>query len=158
MLSSTTITQSGVRGDHARPRARRGFTFLEIMIVVAIIGILASLVGVKLVGQMDRAKRRLTRIQMSSIKEAMGHYDANVGGFPSTEEGLEALVKRPAGVSEDVWEQCMEEMPVDAWKRPFVYRCPGEHEKPYDLISKGKDGVEGTEDDITNFEKAGAKP
>jgi general secretion pathway protein G len=139
-------------------RAQRGFTFLEIMIVVTIMGILASIIGVKLHSNMLKALDKATRVQMSSIKEALGHYATNVGDYPTTEQGLEALVKRPSDVAEDVWDQCMEEMPVDAWKHPFTYRCPGEHDKPFDLVSKGKDGKEGTEDDITNYASGAKNP
>jgi general secretion pathway protein G len=71
--------------------------------------------------------------------------------LPTTDQGLEALVRRPSDLPEDQWEQKMEELPKDAWGEAFIYRCPGEGEREYDLFSKGKDRKEGTEDDVNAF-------
>ena len=136
---------------------KRGFTFLEIMLVVVIIGILFSIVGPRLIGRADKARRHATKAQIGSIKTALSLYEMDIGNFPTTAEGLKALLERPSDVSEDLWD-----IPYldgrsalkDAWKRELIYVCPGEHNKDsYDLYSKGKDNKEGTEDDITNWEE-----
>jgi len=154
MLSSTTITQPGVGGGHARPRARRGFTFLELMLVVAILGILVAITAPRLVGQASRAKIKATRVAMQNIITALNMYEQDQSGFPTTEQGLEALVTRPSEVSEDTWQKHLGKVPVDAWGHKFQYTCPSEHGEDYDLVSAGPDGRFGTEDEITSFDKA----
>jgi general secretion pathway protein G len=135
----------------------RGFTFLEIMLVVVIIGILVAVIGPRLAGRSEKAMVAATKQQVSGIKTALSLYEMHVGDYPTTEQGLQSLVTRPTDVDEEQWTKCMDEEPVDAWKQKFIYRCPGEH-GDYDLISTGKDKREGTDDDITNFPKdAGEK-
>ncbi|NQU41696.1 type II secretion system major pseudopilin GspG [bacterium] len=137
----------------SRPTSRRAFTFLEIMLVVVIIGILLSVVGPRLVGRTQRAQVQATKQQMSSVEQALGLYEMQVGGFPTTEQGLEALIRRPSDVDEDVWEKTWGKsaMPKDSWKQEFEYRYPGEHNEDYDLVSAGPDREFGTSDDITNY-------
>lgn len=138
-------------------RRRRGFTFLEIMLVVVIIGILFSIVGPKLIGKAGKARKQATKAQMGNIKTALSLYEMEVGNFPTTAEGLKALFERPSDVSEDLWDgPYLESRSAlkDVWKREFVYECPGEHNKDsFDLSSIGKDNKPGTEDDITNWEE-----
>jgi general secretion pathway protein G len=131
---------------------RRAFTMVEIILVVVIIMTLAAVVGPRLVGKAKQAKINTTKIQMSAIKTALGSFDVAVGRLPSTSEGLEALAKRPSGLSEKEWpDKFMDEVPKDAWGQPFEYKSPSEHGKDYDLISGGPDKKIGTDDDITNF-------
>ena len=135
-------------------RNKRGFTFLEIMFVVVIIGILAAIVGPNLVGKSEKARITTTRAQMNSIKTTLQQFEMGVGRFPTTEEGLEALVKCPSEVSEDMWDgPYLEEIPKDGWGNDFVYKYPGDNAVYYDLYSYGPDGQEETEDDITNWKK-----
>ena len=137
-------------------RRRRGFTFLEIMLVVLIIGILFSIVGPQLIGRAGKAKVAATKAQMGHIETALSLYEMHVGAFPSTAQGLKALFERPSDVSEDVWDGTYLKKKSalrDAFKQGFIYVCPGEHNKDsFDLSSKGQDNKEGTEDDITNWE------
>ncbi len=131
----------------------RGFTLIEIMLVVVIIGILAAVIGPKLSGQSDKAKIQSTRASMKGVDTALGMYEVRASQYPSTEEGLEALLKKPNDLSEDEWDGPYIKdgsVPVDGYKREFIYRSPGENGREYDLVSKGKDGQEGTKDDITN--------
>ncbi len=130
---------------------RLGFSFLEIMMVVMIIGILVAVVGQKMLGRTEKARIQPTLMQIRDVKMALNGFDMNVGALPTTDHGLAALVRRPSDVPEDQWEAQMEELPRDAWHEPFIYRCPGEGEREYDLFSKGKDRKEGTEDDIDAF-------
>ena len=133
----------------SRLRIRRnGFTFLEIMVVVAIIGILLSIVGLKLSGKVHESQEATTRLQMHNIETALEMYDMRVGDLPTTEQGLDTLVRRPTAVSQDLWRQYLKGTPLDGWKREFLYRCPGENGQEFDLISSGKDGQMGTSDDI----------
>jgi general secretion pathway protein G len=134
-----------------RQNGRYGFSFLEIMMVVMIIGILVAVVGPKILGKTDKARVQATKLQLKNLKTALNDFEMTVGSLPTTDQGLEALVHRPSDIAEDQWEQKMDEMPKDAWNEPFVYRCPGEGEREYDLFSKGKDKKEGTEDDISAF-------
>lgn len=131
---------------------RRGFTLVEIILVVAIIMTLVGLVGPRLASKAKRAKINATKIELNNVKTALGSFDVKVGRFPSTAEGLSALVVRPSGIPEATWQdKDMDQMPKDAWGRDFKYACPSEKkDKDYDLISSGPDGQFGNEDDITN--------
>jgi general secretion pathway protein G len=131
-----------------RIRKRAGFTLIEIMLVVVIIGILAAVIGPKIAGKSDTAKIQATKDQMKAIETALGMFEVKATRYPTTEEGLQALVTKPGDLSDDEWEQNMKEVPQDSYKQDFVYRCPGENGKEYDLFSKGKDKQEGTKDDI----------
>jgi len=131
------------------------FTFLEIMFVVLIIGIMVAIVTPNLVGKKRKAQIATTKQQMDGLKTALQMYEMTHGEFPTTEQGLDALINRPSEVAEEDWEPCLDAdaVPSDAWKNEFAYRCPGEHGRYYDLVSPGPDGEEGTEDDITNYTK-----
>ena len=127
---------------------RKGFTFIEIMMVVLIIGIMAAVVGPRLTGRLGSAKVSTTKEQMKILESALDLYEMEVGEFPATEQGLRALCVRPSGVPGQNWRRYMKALPLDGWKREFVYRCPGTEGAEYDLLSVGKDGLEGTDDDI----------
>jgi len=141
----------------AMGRRQRGFTFLEIMLVVLIIGILFSIVGPQLMRKSGKARVQATKAQMGNIETALSMYEMEVGNFPTTAQGLKALFERPSDVSEDLWDGPYLKSKAglkDAWKRALTYTCPGEHNKDsFDLYSKGQDDKEGTEDDITNWEE-----
>jgi general secretion pathway protein G len=130
---------------------RRGFSFLEIMMVVMIIGILVAVVGPKIMGKTNWARIQTTKQQLGNLRTALSEYEMTNGSLPTTDQGLDALVHRPSDVAEEQWEQKMEDFPRDSWGEPFIYRCPGEGDREYDLFSKGKDRKENTEDDIKAF-------
>jgi len=132
----------------------RGFTFLEIMLVVVIIGILAAIVGPSITGRTEKAKRAAAAGQITNFETALKNYELDVGEFPSTTQGLKALIEKPPEVPDTAWDGPYLDknyIPLDPWKRPYVYKSPGEHNKNFDLYSIGKDGQEGTEDDIVNW-------
>jgi len=135
-------------------RRRAGFTLVEIMLVVVIIGILLATVIPTLSGKAEKARIVATKQQMEAIKSSLQMYEMNVGSFPTTEQGLMALVECPSDVEEEMWgdRPYLESVPKDGWKRNFVYVCPPEHHHDYDLSSQGK-SVEDEADDIVNWRR-----
>lgn len=135
-------------------RGRRGFTLIEIMLVVVIIMIMVAVVGPRLVGQTKRAKIGTTKQQMENLKTALSVFEMHAGRFPTSSEGLRALIEKPSRLDEDEWpDRCLDAnaVPKDAWKNDFNYRCPSDHGMDYDLVSAGPDEEFGTEDDLTNY-------
>ena len=135
-------------------RLNRGFTFLEIMFVVVIIGVLLAVAVPRLTGKTEKARIRATELQIRNISMALKEYEMEIGSFPQTNQGLEALIERPSGVSEEMWTEPFldsETLPKDSWNKEFHYRAPGEHHRDFDLWSAGPDGVEGNEDDVKNW-------
>lgn len=127
----------------ALPR-QSGFTLIEIMVVVVIIGILAALVGPKLFGQVDRARKEAARSEISTIENAMKFYRLDNFAYPTAEQGIDALVNKPNDPNIKNWNPggYLERMPVDPWGNPYVYRNPGTHGE-IDILTFGADGVEG---------------
>jgi general secretion pathway protein G len=132
---------------------RRGFTFLEIMFVVVIIGILLALVGPRLVGRTQKARESTTRAQLKNLETAIKNFEMDTGRFPKT---LNDLIE-PSSEFEKSWEGPYVDsdvVPKDAWGEDFEYKQPGENNKRgFDLWSKGPDTQSGTDDDITNWTK-----
>jgi general secretion pathway protein G len=121
---------------------RGGFTLLELLVVVAIIGLLAAYVGPKYFGQIGKSEQALAKTQIESFHKALASYRLDVGSFPSTEEGLNALVSKPAAATKWQGPYLSKTIPPDPWGRPYVYRVPGA-KNDYDLLSLGKDGQPG---------------
>ena len=139
-----------------RLRRSKAFTFLEIMLVVAIIGMLFGIVGINIVGKTKKAKMSATMSQMQNVATALQEYEINVGALPSTAQALDALLECPSDVEEEDWGDTpylqARSVPKDSWGEEFIYRSPAEEGNlPFDLISKGPDREEGTEDDIDFF-------
>ena len=131
---------------------KRGFTFLEIMFVVVIIGILVSIAVPSLTGKGRKARIMATKAPMRGIETALQAFELNVGTFPTAEQGIDALVKCPSDVPEEDWDTpYLREIPKDAFGETFIYKSPGEHNAEYDLYSKGPDRNEDTDDDIVNW-------
>jgi len=137
----------------------QGFTLIEIMVVIVILGFLATFVAPRFFGQADEAKIAQTRAQIASLETALKLYRLDNGTYPSTEQGLQALVEPPSvGILPRKWREkgYMEKgvVPKDLWENEFIYLYPGLH-SDFDLLSYGGDGVEGgegTDADITNWE------
>lgn len=135
------------------PRHNAGFTLLELLVVMVIIGLLAGYVAPRYFSQVGRSEVKVAVAQINALEKALDTYRLDVGRYPTTEEGLNALVVRPA--SEAKWNgpYLAKAVPPDPWGRPYQYRSPGEKAE-YELVSFGKDGQPGGSGegaDITNY-------
>ncbi len=130
-----------------------GFTLLELLVVLAVLALLAGLVAPRVMSYLGGARQDTARLQIERLATVLDFYRLDVGSYPTTEQGLRALVEAPPGV--EGWRGPYleeKEVPTDPWGRPFVYRAPGT-EGPYDLVSLGADGRpggEGEDADVSN--------
>ena len=126
-------------------RAQRGFTLIEIMVVVAIIGILALIIVPNVVGKDDQARVTSTKASLSAVANALELYKLDNYTYPSTEAGLDALVNRLPDARVFPDGGYLKKLPVDSWDNPIQYVSPGSNAKPFDLYSLGADNAEGGE-------------
>jgi general secretion pathway protein G len=131
----------------------RGFTLLELLVVMVIIGLLAGYVGPRYFAQVGKSEVKTARAQIDALEKALDQYRIDVGHYPSNEQGLDALFVRPE--SESKWQgpYLKKKPPADPWGNKYFYKIPGEH-SDHDLLSYGRDGKPGgsAEDaDITNW-------
>ncbi len=127
---------------------QKGFTLAEIMLVVAILGILVSVVLPRMTGRTKEARIQATRLQMENISMALDAFEYDCGRYPTTQEGLEALRENPAGAQNWKGPYLKKAVPLDSWSNPFIYLSPGSRNPDYDLASAGPDGQEGGPDDL----------
>jgi general secretion pathway protein G len=133
----------GGRQRSARRIAQRGFTLVEMLVVITIIALIMSLVGPRVLNFLGESKVKAAKIQIESLTSALDLYSLDTGQYPSNSEGLTALMQRPGGVSN--WNGPYlkgNTVPKDPWGRPYIYRAPGQH-GAYDILSYGADGQEG---------------
>lgn len=130
--------------SHPHALRQQGFTLIEVMIVVAILGILATLVVVSVGGKQDQALVTATKSDLQAIKTALDLYKLDNYRYPTTEQGLEALVIRPDNARNWPDGGYLHKVPVDKWDNPYIYISPGAN-GPFDLYSMGADGAEGGE-------------
>ncbi len=126
-----------------RRGAARGFTLLELLVVIVIIGLLAAYVGPKYFAQLGKSEVTIARAQIAGLEQALDTFRLDVGRYPSAEEGLAALVTKPAQGAER-WNgpYLKKDVPNDPWQHPYLYRVPGPG-GPYQIVSYGKDGQPG---------------
>lgn len=129
----------------------RAFTLAEIMLVVAILGILAAVVVPRLTGRSQEARLQATKLQIENIGTALDAFEYDCGRYPSTTEGLEALRRAPSGTSNWKGPYLKKSLPVDPWNNAYVYVSPGARNQDFDLYSMGADQREGGGDDIGNW-------
>lgn len=130
------------QGEAAR-HGEAGFTLIEILVVITIIGLIMGLVGPRVLNYLTESKVKAATIQIESLDGALDLYFLDIGRYPSTAQGLAALVQRPGGVS--AWNGPYLKngnVPNDPWGHPYIYRAPSEH-GPYEIVSLGADGQEG---------------
>ena len=134
-------------------RAMRGFTLLELLVVMVIIGLLAGYVGPKYFSQIGKSEIKATRAQIDALGKALDQFRLDTGHYPTMEEGLAALVTRVP--NEPKWDgpYLTKDVPPDPWGNPYIFKIPGDHSE-YDLLSYGKDGQPGGTGeaaDVTNW-------
>ncbi len=135
-------------------RFQKGFTLIEIMLVVVIIGALAMMVAPRFAGRSEQAKKTVARSDIDAmLSTALKLYELDNGNFPTTSQGLEALLRKPSSSPVPTnWNgPYLEKRPVDPWGRDYVYQSPGTNRPDYDLSSQGKND-KSPEDDIKNWE------
>ena len=139
-----------MKTDKQQENRQAGFTLIELMVVIVILGLLAGLILPRFIGQSDTAKRQAAKTQMALLESALKMYKLDNGSYPTTEQGLKALVEPPAsGNLPKNWRKggYLEKgkVPKDPWKNEFIYVCPGSH-GDFDITSLGADGEPGGED------------
>ncbi len=144
---------SRVTETKRRAHGQSGFTLMELLVVLAILGLLMSLVGPRVLSQLGGAKTKTAAIQIKDLEQSLEMYKLDVGRFPSTDEGLAALVARPASATGWNGPYLKSDVPVDPWKREYHYKYPGEHSE-VDIFSYGQNGTpggEGEDADVGNW-------
>jgi general secretion pathway protein G len=137
----------------SQPAQLRGFTLLELLVVMVIIGLLAGYVGPKFFGQIGKSEVKAARAQIDALTKSLDQYRIDVGRYPGTEQGLGVLVARPADEPKWAGPYLSKAVPKDPWGNDYQYRSPGEHGE-YDLLSFGRDGRpggEGEDADLTSW-------
>ena len=137
-------------------RDRSGFTLIELLVVVVIIGLLAGLVAPRYFGQIGKSNVNVARAQVDALGKALDQYRLDVGAYPTTDQGLRALVSQPDGIERWQGPYLQKQVPADPWGRPYGYKAPGDH-GDYDLYSYGADGKPGGSGenvDITSWDAA----
>lgn len=122
----------------------RGFTLLELLVVLVVLGMLAGIVGPKYFKQLGRSETKIAHAQIETLVKALDIYRLEMGHYPTGEQGLQALVEAPGEAVDWGGPYLRKGVPLDPWGREYVYRSPGEHDE-YDLLSWGKDGRPGGE-------------
>jgi len=127
-----------------RSRVRRGFTLIELLLVMVIIAILATILVPRVVNRVGQAKTTKAQADLATLKQSLTAFDIDNGRFPSSSEGLQALISNPGNLPN--WQKTLDKntLPMDPWGRPYIYRCPGNNGNDFDLLSGGPDGQEGS--------------
>lgn len=139
--------------DQAGARAQQGFTLLELLVVMVIIGLLASIVAPQYFSQLGKSNAKVAKAQIESFGQALDQYRLDIGRYPTTEQGLGALRALPAGVARWQGPYLKKDVPLDPWNNAYHYTSPGQH-GDYDLVSYGADaqpGGEGEAADVVSW-------
>src|SRR3954470_10852153 len=144
------------RKRNLKLRGERGFTLVELLVVITIIALIMGIVGPRVLNYLTESKAKAARIQIESFSSALDLFFLDTGRYPNSSEGLAALVQRPGGINS--WNGPYlkgGQVPSDPWGNPYVYRSPGQH-GTYDIVSYGADGTEGgtgSGQDITSWQR-----
>jgi general secretion pathway protein G len=140
-----------MRKEKKQPFRRAGFTLIELMIVVVILGLLATIVMPKVLNRPEQARRMKAKIEIRNIESALALFKTDTGRFPTTSEGLELLVSN-TGIKGYSSEGYLDKVPLDPWGNKYIYISPGLHSRDYDLESYGRDGEDGGTGDNADIE------
>ncbi|MBU0733625.1 MAG: type II secretion system major pseudopilin GspG [Proteobacteria bacterium] len=138
-------------------RRERGFTLIEMLIVMVILGLLAALVGPRMFGKVGKSRQNAAKVQIALFETALDTYRLDTSKYPTTDQGLQALRGKPSGVERWDGPYLPKDVPLDPWGHPYQYRSPGEH-GDYDIVSLGADGNpggEGEDEDVVNWKDIG---
>jgi general secretion pathway protein G len=155
-MNTYTTPLGWLRRGRRATRGERGFTLVEILVVITIIALIMAIVGPRVLNYLSESKVKAARIQIDSLATTLDLYYLDNGRYPSSSEGLVALIQRPGGA--ETWNGPYLKggvVPNDPWGHPYIYKSPGEH-GPYDIISYGSDGQEGgtgTAADVVSWAK-----
>ena len=144
---------TGVSENKRNKNGQGGFTLMELLVVLAILGLLMSLVGPRVLNQLGGAKTKTAAIQIKDLEQALEMYKLDVGRFPSTSDGLKALNDKPGGATGWNGPYLKSDVPVDPWKREYNYKYPGERGE-LDIFTYGQNGTpggEGEDADVGNW-------
>jgi general secretion pathway protein G len=128
----------------------RGITLIELLVVMVIIAMFATLVGQRLFKSVERGRQTAAKSQIAELESTLDVFRLDVGRYPMSEEGLQALNTRPGNLEKWDGPYLRKALPLDPWGHPYVYRFPGQH-GDYDLLSLGADGQEGGEGEATDI-------
>lgn len=155
-MQSRTESQVISTDKKSVAKKQQGFTLIEIMVVVVILGILGALVAPSILGRPDEARVTVAKNDIRSISNALDMYKLDNFRYPTNEEGLKALVEKPASAKNWNPDGYLPQMPEDPWGNAYIYQRPGQKSRHFDLYSLGADGEEGgegTNADIGNWDK-----
>jgi len=140
------------------PARKLGFTLVEMLLVLVIIGVLAAIVIPKIAGRGEDARIQAAKTQISSFGTALDMFEVDNGYYPKGKDGLNDLLQSPRDATNWKGPYLKSEIPLDPWNNAYIYECPGKHNTSgYDISSAGPDGRAGNEDDLTSWSSAGNK-
>lgn len=150
-ISKHMKTQGHLKTQITKP-GRQGFTLVEMLLVLVILGVLAAIVYPKVAGRGEQARQTSTQTQIASFKTALDAFEVDNGYYPKGRNGLQDLVTKPRDAVN--WRgPYLDNIPKDPWQNDYIYECPGKHNpSSYDVMSMGPDGQSGTSDDIGNWQ------
>lgn len=144
-----------------RIQKQGGFSLIEIMVVIVIMGLLLSIVGPRVFDQVGTAREKTVRAHFGNLKTALDSYRLDNYRYPTTEQGLEALIYQPdAEPVPKKWRQYMDKLPRDPWENDYLYESPGDEGRPFNIYTLGADGVrggEGEDADLSYWDDAGGQ-